>query len=73
MNPAYGDNIVLYSPLPHPERVAAGMADPSNCELDVDGSELGHTIARLLRTASFFAFGLTGFLVGVVAVALALA
>lgn len=33
MKPAIHDGLVLYAPMDHPERLAAGMADVSDCEL----------------------------------------
>lgn len=36
MRPYYGNGLVLHVPLPHPERMAAGMADVSDCELSYE-------------------------------------
>lgn len=33
MQPAIHNGLVLHAPLEHPERLAAGMADVSDCEL----------------------------------------
>ena len=33
MKPAIHDGLVLYAPMDHPERLAAGMADVSDCDL----------------------------------------
>ncbi len=36
MRPYHGNGLVLTVPLPHPERMAAGMADVSDCDLSFE-------------------------------------
>lgn len=54
MKPAIHDGLVLYAPMDHPERIAAGMADVSDCELRYPPKRKGITLGDVLGVLVIF-------------------